>query len=71
MPSKSSAAPATTDTPEDCAPVARWDRSLLIYQAFYHIGCFMIVLRWAVRKLLHREKVKRSSDHQEIASIGR
>ncbi len=23
----------------------RWDRSLTIYQAFFHIACFMIVLR--------------------------
>jgi len=25
--------------------VVRWDRSLTIYGAFFHIGCFMIVLR--------------------------
>jgi hypothetical protein len=25
--------------------VVRYDRSLKIYQAFFHIACFMIVLR--------------------------
>lgn len=25
--------------------VVRWDRSLVIYGAFFHIACFMIVLR--------------------------
>lgn len=25
--------------------VMRWDRSLTIYQAFFHIACFMIILR--------------------------
>ena len=25
--------------------VVRWDRSLTIYNAFFHIACFMIVLR--------------------------
>ena len=29
--------------------VVRYDRSLSIYQAFFHIACFMIVLRRVVQ----------------------
>ena len=29
--------------------VVRYDRSLTIYQAFFHIACFMIVLRRVLR----------------------
>ena len=29
--------------------VVRWDRSLTIYNAFFHIACFMIVLRRVVQ----------------------
>jgi transposase len=29
--------------------VVRYDRSLTIYQAFFHIACFMIVLRRALQ----------------------
>jgi hypothetical protein len=32
--------------------VVRYDRSLQIYWAFFHIACFMIVLRRAVLQLL-------------------
>jgi transposase len=29
--------------------VVRWDRSTTIYEAFFHIACFMIVLRRVVQ----------------------
>jgi transposase len=34
--------------------VVRSDRSLTIYQAFFHIACFMIVLRRVLQYLLGR-----------------
>jgi transposase len=32
--------------------MVRYDRSLTIYGAFFHIACFMIVLRRVVQQLL-------------------
>jgi len=38
--------------------VVRYDRSLSIYGAFFHIACFMIVLRRVVQWLLGFRKTQ-------------
>ncbi len=35
--------------------VVRYDRSLTVYRAFFHIACFMIVLRRVLKYLLAKE----------------